>query len=308
MTLARPIHPQGDAVATHGAAVICESDLPLAAIPAAGRFALAVITGVEGASYRPLGAMMVVDAEGEVSGSLSSGCLDRDVALRAQQSLADRRPAALRYGRGSAMLDITLPCGGGLDIRILPDPDRALLAACRAELAARRSARLVVGADGLAAPGAAGMALTILPAIRFVVIGKGTEATVFAALARGAGYQVDLFSPDPDPLAQPLPARGWPQAAATDDRTAVTLFFHDHDLEPPLLQAALAGPAFYVGAQGSLRAHQTRCAALRARGVDEAAIARLASPFGLIPSARDPRTLAVSVLADVLARAQQLAG
>ena len=75
-----------------------------------------------------------------------------------------------------------------------------------------------------------------------------------------------------------------------------------------MLQAALAGPAFYVGAQGSLRAHQTRCAALRARGVDEAAIARLASPFGLIPSARDPRTLAVSVLADVLARAQQLAG
>lgn len=308
MTLVRPIHPQGDAVATHGAAVICESDLPLAAIPAAGRFALAVITGVEGASYRPLGAMMIVDAESEVSGSLSSGCLDRDVALRAQQSLADRRPAALRYGRGSAMLDITLPCGGGLDIRILPDPDRALLAACRAELAARRPARLVVGADGLAAPGAAGMALTILPAIRFVVIGKGTETTVFAELARGAGYQVDLFSPDPDPLAQPLPARGWPQAAATDDRTAVTLFFHDHDLEPPLLQAALAGPAFYVGAQGSLRAHQTRCAALRARGVDEAAIARLASPFGLIPSARDPRTLAVSVLADVLARAQQLAG
>ena len=33
-------------------------------------------------------------------------------------------------------------------------------------------------------------------------------------------------------------------------------------------------------------------------------IGRLASPFGLIPSARDARTLAVSVLADVLQRAQ----
>ena len=66
------------------------------------------------------------------------------------------------------------------------------------------------------------MALTILPAIRFVVIGKGTETAVFAALTRGAGYQVDLFSPDPDPLAQPgghpvAPVPAAPAALRMDD-------------------------------------------------------------------------------------------
>ena len=146
-----------------------------------------------------------------------------------------------------------------------------------------------------------------------MVLGAGPEAACFAALARQAGYPTELHSPDPQTLAragfgEPITRAGWPDGLALDPRTAVTLFFHDHGHEPALLQAALSGPAFYVGAQGSLRAHRTRCEILRAQGVAESDIARIASPFGLIPSARDPRTLAVSVLADVLARAQQLAG
>ena len=35
-----------------------------------------------------------------------------------------------------------------------------------------------------------------------------------------------------------------------DPRTAVVLFYHDHDREPPVLAEALVSPAFYVGAQG----------------------------------------------------------
>ena len=50
-------------------AKICESDFPLAAIPPEGDFALAVITGIEGAAYRPVGAAMVIDAGGQGSGS-----------------------------------------------------------------------------------------------------------------------------------------------------------------------------------------------------------------------------------------------
>ena len=44
--------------------------------------------------------------------------------------------------------------------------------------------------------------------------------------------------------------------------------------------------------------------ALSALGLSGDRIARLASPFGLVPSARDPRTLAASVLAQVLDRAR----
>lgn len=293
---------------------ICESDFPIAAAMA-GPCALAVITGVTGPAYRPIGAAMVVDADGRCTGNLSSGCLERDVVLHARDSMASGRGKRLHYGAGSPILDITLPCGGGLEVTIIPDPDRELLRAAQADLAARRVTRLRVRDDGVLADGAGpdGLVVHIRPETGFLIFGKGAEAACFATLARQAGYRAQLFSPDPDTLAragfgQAQSGATWPEDALTDPYTAVTLFFHDHEAEPALLAQALSGPAFYVGAQGSRRAHETRCLALREMGLDAPAIDRLASPFGLIPSTRDPRTLAVSVLAQVLDAAPRRCG
>ena len=145
-----------------------------------------------------------------------------------------------------------------------------------------------------------------------VVFGKGPEAATFAALAASAGYPALLLSPDAETLAAGaaagcatvhLTGPDWPADLAADPWTAVTLFFHDHDWEPPILAAALATPAFYIGAQGSRRSADLRLIALQARGLGPGDLARLKGPVGLIPSARDAGTLAVSVLAEVLAEA-----
>ncbi|MFD1794716.1 XdhC family protein [Paracoccus aurantiacus] len=289
-------------------AVICESDFPVQAI--APDAALAIITGIEGASYRPLGAGMVIDNDGHRTGSLSSGCLERDVALHAQAVLNDGKPRALRYGHGSPFVDITLPCGGSLDIAVIPPPDQQLLDRTCKQLAAREPARITLLPDGQLtdAPVPNGLTIHIRPQPRLVVFGKGPEAACFARISQQAGYPVKLFSPDAETLAEAgfgseLTGIDWPADLSLDPYTAVTLFFHDHDREPALLAHALQSPAFLIGAQGSLRAHERRCAALKQLGIADEMIARLASPFGLIPSTRDPRTLAVSVLAQVLERA-----
>lgn len=276
-------------------AQICESDIPLAWAADSRQVALAIIVGVEGPSYRPLGCAMAIDAQGRSRGSLSSGCLERDVIERARAAIASGRIERLRYGAGSPFFDIALPCGGGLDILIVPDPDRAVLRDAAVQLALRKTVLLDLNE----------VALTIRPQVRFLVFGKGPEASCFSTLVRQAGYPVQLCSPDDETLAtagfgQQMASPQWPSDLRPDARTAVTLFFHDHDFEPPLLQAALESPAFYIGAQGSLRAHHARQAALLNLGVAQDRIDRLASPFGLIPSARDARTLAVSVLAHVL--------
>ena len=104
--------------ATSRVVAICETDTPLCAALGSGRAALAVICGVDGPSYRPLGAMMVVDESGRAHGNLSSGCIERDVILHARQALADGRMRQLRYGAGSPFRDLALPCGGGLDILV----------------------------------------------------------------------------------------------------------------------------------------------------------------------------------------------
>lgn len=282
---------------------------------------LAVIAGVSGPSYRPVGAMMVVIDETERSGSLSSGCIEKDISLQALRVRETKRPEIVRYGQGSRYIDIQLPCGGGLDVLLLPLPDKQVLADVAQRHGARRACTLSIDVeDGkmlLADTGATGrtdgrLFVRIEPDIAFQVFGKGPEASIFAALAQSAGYPSVLLSPDTETLdaaaeagcaTHHLTGASYPEEFETDYRTAVVLFFHDHDWEPPILAAALDSPAFYVGAQGSRQACNARLSALESMGVPAMSRARLRGPIGLIPSARDAGTLAVSVLAEVLATA-----
>ena len=280
---------------------------------------LAVIVGIEGPSYRPLGELMAFLPDGRRVGSLSSGCIEGDLAYHAAEVLLAGQTRKLRYGRGSPFVDIQLPCGGGLDILLIPRPDRTVLAQMAQNRAARRvfafTADLESGALALAPLGETGawnglFRVRHLPEPRFVVFGKGPEAQAFAALTRAADYPTMLLSPDvadcggyevsnPD-QARVLHRPEFPSDVAVDARTAVVLFFHDHDWEPPILKGALESEAFYIGCQGSLRAHGARLLRLEELGVAQEAADRIHGPIGLIRSTRDPRTLAVSVLAEIL--------
>lgn len=280
---------------------LSQTDFPL---PAADETAaLCVITGVEGPSYRPLGAAMIVDQAGGRRGTLSSGCIEADVALHAAQALRDGRVRQLGYGRGSRAVDLELPCGGGLTITVMPVRDAGAMAQARDRLAVRQPAWIGIGADGLTTDtDAARLGITLLPPPRLLILGRGAEPLALWRMARAAGIDADFHSADPvTPAgALALSGRDWPAGAPLDARTAVALFFHDHDREPPLLARALASPAFYVGALGSARAHAMRVEALARMGLTPERIARMAQPFGVVPHARDPVAIASGVLAQVL--------
>ncbi len=288
---------------------------------------LAIITRTEGPSYRPVGAVMAISAGGERTGTLSSGCIENDLADHARQALADGQPRTVLYGRGSPFMDIRLPCGGGLEILLVPRPDRAALAEVSALSAARKPGTLVIdrqsGAlsvsrdDEVPATDPAHFMVRFVPDFRFLVFGKGPEAATFAGLVAGARYPTVLLSPDDETLelgaiggaqTRHIAKASIPADVACDPWTAIVLFFHDHDWEPPILAGAVTTDAFYIGAQGSQRARDARMLELEAMGVDAAHRARIKGPIGLVPSARDARTLAVSVLAEVLAQAAGKAG
>ncbi len=294
-----------------------EAEDPLAAALGCDDAVLAVITGITGPSYRPLGAMMAFCGDRQV-GTLSSGCIETDLARHARAALRDG-PMRLRYGKGSPWFDLRLPCGGGLEIALIPRPCPRLLAEIAAARAARRHVALRITPNldlrrcdtGPTAPVPDGFRIALTPPPRFLIFGQGPEAAVFAGLVRAAGYPHLVLSPDLRALAQakaqgcatrPLHWPALPTDLDIDDRSAVVLFFHDHDWEPPILARALDSPAFYIGAQGSRRAGDTRLDRLRQMGVTRG-LDRLRSPIGLIRSARDPRILAVSVLAEVLDQA-----
>ncbi|MGZ4634787.1 XdhC family protein [Oryzihumus sp.] len=88
---------------------------------AGGRpFALAMVTRTWRSSPRPAGAAMAVNADGEVVGSVSGGCVEGAVYDVAQQVLADGTARGAHYGiSGADAFSVGLTCGGELDVTVV---------------------------------------------------------------------------------------------------------------------------------------------------------------------------------------------
>jgi xanthine dehydrogenase accessory factor len=265
---------------------------------------------------------MVFMDDGTRIGSLSSGCIESDLWLHAKEVRASETPKVVTYGVGSPFFDIKLPCGGALEILLLPQPCDEALDLIRGVLSDRIEKTIAIskstGHISAAiceekAWDADKFRLNLIPPLRFCVFGKGPEALNFTQLAMALRYEGKLLSPDPETI-NTLPKSEWesillrhqacPPNLSLDRHTAVVLFFHDHEWEVPILKVILESDAFYIGAQGSKRASESRELELGQMGVSASQRARIVGPIGLIPSTRDPQTLAVSVLAEILHRAQ----
>jgi xanthine/CO dehydrogenase XdhC/CoxF family maturation factor len=91
---------------------------------AAGKsVALATVVGIEGSAYRLPGARMLIVDGKWVAGSISGGCLEDDVVLRAQQAVARGEPSVAVYDTTSdddIVFGVGLGCKGVITILIEP--------------------------------------------------------------------------------------------------------------------------------------------------------------------------------------------
>lgn len=290
------------------------------------RCALITVIAVSGASTRNPGTHMAVAEDGAFVGSLSGGCIEAAVVAEALATIESGHPREVSYGAGSRFIDLRLPCGGRIDLLFTPfegsEPIEAIMAAIndrapfvlslpragRAPIVRRQmpTARLSLSAEQAI--------VGHFPDLRLIIMGHGASVTALAALARAMSVDTLVVSPDTLNLAQAQQLGVMTCALKTmsdetpepDAWTAVAFLFHEHDWEAALLARALATPAFYVGAMGSYKTHDARTAALAAGGVAAADRARIIAPIGLIPSSRDPETLALSTLTQVVAAYHQL--
>jgi len=97
----------------------------------------------------------------------------------------------------------------------------------------------------------------------------------------------------------------WPDEAVErvrpDVATAVFVLTHDDKFDIPMLKAALASEAFYIGALGSRRNQERRRGVLLDAGVSEDELERISGPSGLDIGAESPAETALSMLAEALA-------
>lgn len=146
------------------------------------------------------------------------------------------------------------------------------------------------------------------PAPRLAIVGAVHIAQALAPMATMAGYEVTIIDPrSAFASALRFPAATiideWPDEAMArlrpDAQTAVVTLTHDPKLDDPALTAALASPAFYIGALGSTRTHEKRLVRLRELGLDSQ-LGRIHAPIGLDLGGRFPTEIAVAILAEII--------
>jgi len=83
--------------------------------------ALATVVKVYGSAPQPLGAKMAVSSAGEMSGSVSGGCVEGAVVQEALDILKNQRPKLVAFGiSNESAWDVGLACGGNIEVYIEP--------------------------------------------------------------------------------------------------------------------------------------------------------------------------------------------
>jgi xanthine dehydrogenase accessory factor len=282
---------------------------------------LVTIAAASASSSRNPGAHLAVSEDSAMIGSLTGGCIEAAVTAEALEVLREGSPRLTRYGQGSRFLDIRLPCGGSLDILFSPLSDPQMGAALVERLVRRdpfkitlslQDATVRLSAGGVrfnAALSATDLTINHIAPLRFLLIGQGAAVEVLHDIGGTIGIESIVYSPNRD-LIDRIHAHGSPAHLLssttalpefeTDPTTAAVLLMHEHEWEPPILKQLLSSKVFYLSAMGSRAVHAQRLDTLREMGIGADALNRITAPLGLIPSMRDPETLAVSIIAQII--------
>ncbi len=196
----------------------------------AGRaVAMACVAETLGPSPRQPGSRLVVDTDGNFSGSVSGGCAEAEVIEAALDAIQSGAPRVLEFGvADEAAWRAGLSCGGRVKVYVehIGESQAGILEAICGECAARRACVLVTDIDSgeqrlVSAEGAAGDPLRELieermrkgqsalipyegrqlfidvhmPPLRLVVTGATHVAQTLAAAAQLAGIEVTVVDP-----------------------------------------------------------------------------------------------------------------
>jgi xanthine dehydrogenase accessory factor len=333
---------------------------------AGGRdLAIATLVDTAGSSPLEVGAMMLIDGDGRVEGSVTGGCIEAALVEEAHEVLAGGQPRVRTYGISDELAaGVGLMCGGTVHVfveRLAEEAARVLDEVLAAAIEGRPAAvatlldgdqagsrlGLIEGrtVGGLGAAelldrsvgremggmlergittmrryGADGAAMGSELRVHIKAFAEPPEMVIFgaidfsvavASLAGALGYRTTIvdartpFVTSPRFAAVAEVVVDWPdrylEGRELDSRDVVLVFTHDAKFDEPALIAALASGAGYVGALGSRRTQRDRADRLRAAGVAEEELGRIAAPCGLDIGARTPAETAISILAEVIA-------
>ena len=79
--------------------------------------AIATVVETWGSAPRPAGSRLVIDAEGNIEGSVSGGCVEGAVVMEAGDVISSGQPKLLEFGvADETAWEVGLACGGKIKV------------------------------------------------------------------------------------------------------------------------------------------------------------------------------------------------
>ena len=287
---------------------------------------LVTVARTWGSSPRPPGSIAAVRDDGHLVGSVSGGCIEKQLAVRIDNN--DRPQAFSHEISHEEARRFGLPCGGQLELVFetvqQSDDLKSILDAMQQRKRLARTVTLISDTnDAHTEPGAIeyrevdrsvdflfdGNQLRKVfgPKWRMLLIGGGQLSRYVAHFAQALDYEVIVCEPRPEFASAfnlpgceltTLPPDEAVLEYATDHHSVVLALTHDANLDDSALIEALPSNAYYVGALGSKANNARRSKRLSDIGVDN--VERLHGPVGLSIGSRSAAEIAVSIVAELV--------
>ena len=304
--------------------------------------ALATVISNWGSSSRPVGAQLVINEHGDFAGSVSGGCIESFVVSEALDVIAEVEFLNLEYGvTNEQAREVRLACGGNIRVFVERAPTLDVLNKLNDEqLIARivdisngqsalldsegQQGNLILdeqaladaclhlkhGTSGMIRAGERDLFIKVYAQPRkLIVVGAVHIAQKLAPMAVAIGFNVSVIDPRPR-FATPERLPGVHiithmglREISLDKWSAVVALAHDPLLDDPVLIAALKSDAYYIGCLGSRKTHAARLERLRGQGFGDSDFERLHGPVGLDIGENSPGEIAISILAKIIAAA-----
>ena len=309
-----------------------------------GGSVLATVIQTWGSAPRGVGSQLAVSSRGEISGSVSGGCVEGAIVAEARDILTDGVPKIFEFGvSDNDAFAVGLACGG--KIRILVEPIGSNQGISRNDLlkitqyrAERKPVAMLINIEtwnhsiSFGRTGLLGHEVdtrlkrdhsgfedewfvnVFNPPLRLIVVGGVHIAQPLIIMAKLAGYDILLIDPrEAFATEQRFPdvkiSHDWPDEAIDrfkpDTRTAVVTLSHDPKIDDPAIGRALASHVFYIGCLGSRRTHAKRLERMQSNRYSTEVIHRIDAPIGLDIGASTPSEIAISIMAQMTSRLRQ---
>jgi xanthine dehydrogenase accessory factor len=236
-------------------------------------FVIATVVRCERPTSAKPGAKALIRQDGSVSGWIGGSCAEPVAVKEALGALEDGAPRFLvlvgkgtpPLGRAAGVREYTMTCHSGGTLEIFVEP--------------------------------------VLPKPAVVLVGSGPVIETLAGLAAAARFDVAVVEPESPTSGHLADARvvGALGSVAVTPRTAIVVATHGR-FDEDALEEALGTEADYVSLVASPARARVVLESLRARGVPADRLRRLKAPAGLDLGAATPEEIAVSILAEIIAR------